>query len=358
MNSESTVRWGAAVAVAATVSLAYFARTALYPFFLAFILAYLLDPLLDRMEEKKINRTAGILFLLGSVLALILLAGFILYPLLEQQLSKGIEQLPRYAESLQKKITPLIESVSGYDKAKVDEMIRTAVGQMGSLPLRIAQAVYGMALSAVSTVAGLIATLFGFVVVPVATFYFMRDIDPMKERILGLVPERYRGRTAKIFQDIDRTLSAFVRGQLSVALAMAFLYAVGLYLIGTPMGLFIGILAGLSNIVPYLPLVVGLLPALIMTYLHFGDFIHILYVLLLFGGVQIIEGFFLTPKIVGESVGLHPVVIMLAILIGGMFFGIIGLILAVPAAAVVKVLWAHAENAYRSSDLYKKKGDD
>ena len=355
MKSSSGMRWAVASVAAALLLLAYAARQALFPFLIALAIAFLLDPLLDRMEEKKINRTVGVLLLMGAVFALFFAAGFILYPLLEQQLVKGMEQLPQYAESLQQKLAPFLERVSGYDRAKVDEMIKGAVGQMGSLPLRIVQALYGVAVSAMSSVAGLISTLFGLVVMPVATFYFMRDIDPMKERILSLVPERYRPKMEEILGDVNSTLSAFVRGQFTVALAMAFMYAIGLYLIGTPMGLFIGILAGLSNIVPYLPLVTGLLPALVMTYLHFGDYTTLLYVLLLFGGVQLIEGFLLTPKIVGESVGLHPVAIMLAILIGGMFFGIVGLILAVPAAAVIKVLWAHAEKAFRSSDVYKNK---
>ena len=272
--------------MAVSLAAAYLLRAALFPFFIAFILAYLLDPLLDRMEKAKINRTAGIVVLLGTVFAALSLAGFIIYPVLEQQLIKGIELLPKYSEILQAKLTPIIERVSGYDRAKADEFIQTAVGQMGSLPLRILQALYGVAVSAVSTVAGFVSTLFGFIVVPVATFYFMRDIDPMKDKILSLVPERHRGKAEEIFRDIDGILSSLVRGQLTVALALAFVYALGLYLIGTPMGLFIGILAGLSNIVPYLPLVTGLLPALVMTYLEFGDFTHILYVLLLFGGVQ------------------------------------------------------------------------
>ncbi|MFQ5432881.1 MAG: AI-2E family transporter [Nitrospinota bacterium] len=355
MRDRSGFRWEIAAVVVASLAVAYWARAALFPFFIAFILAYLLDPLLDRMEAVKINRTAGVVFLLGSVFVALLLAGFIIYPLLEQQLTRGIELLPRYAASLQDKLAPFIEKMSGYDKAKADEMIQTAVGQMGSLPLRMVQALYGVAASTLSTAAGFVSTLFGFIVVPVATFYFMRDIDPMKDRILGLVPERYRGKAEEIVRDVDIILSAFVRGQLTVALALAFLYALGLYLIGTPMGLFIGILAGLSNIVPYLPLVTGLLPALVMTYLEFGDFTHILYVLLLFGGVQLLEGFLLTPRIVGESVGLHPVAVLFAVLIGGMFFGIVGLILAVPAAAVLKVLWAHAEKSYRSSDIFNRK---
>jgi len=269
-----------------------------------------------------------------------------------------MELLPQYAAKVQEKFAPLIEKLAGYDREKAEALVGGVVEKMGSLPLNILQALYGIAVSAVSSVAGMLSTLFGMVVIPVATFYFLRDIDSMKDWMFNLVPERYRPKAAEIFNDIDTILSAFLRGQFTVALSMAFMYALGLYFIGTPMGLFIGILAGLSNVVPYLPLLTGFLPALVMTYLQFGDLTHLLYVIALFGAVQVIEGFLLTPRIVGESVGLHPVAIMLALLMGGMFFGIIGIVLAVPAAAVLKVLSTHALGAYRGSDFFRKNRDE
>ncbi|GMT41835.1 MAG: AI-2E family transporter [bacterium] len=358
MNLLNRQQWFVVISTTLMAVFIYIARGPLFPFFIAFLLAYMLDPVLDRMESRKIPRTVSVALLLGSVIILALLAGFIIYPLLEQQVTKGMEHLPQYAAKMQEKLAPLVERISGYDKGQVNEMIENTIGKMGSLPLKILNALYGFAVSAVSSAAGVVATVFSLLLIPVAAFYFMRDIDPMKEKLLELVPGRYREKVSQIAADIDKTLSAFVRGQFTVALAMAFFYSAGLYLIGTPMGIFIGILAGLSNIVPYLALVTGFLPSLILTWLHFGDFQHLAYVLALFGIVQMVEGFYLTPKVMGESVGLHPVVIMLSILIGGMLFGIIGIIIAVPAAAVLKVFLAHLESAYRSSRFFTNKKDD
>lgn len=359
MNSSGGRQyWLATSACAFALFLLYILREPLSPFLIAFALAYMLDPVLDRMESRRIPRVIAILVLLVAVATLTAIAGLILYPLLEKQVVGGVEQLPQYAAKLQEKFAPLVEKISGYDETRVNEIIKSATGKMGALPLQILNALYGFTVSALSSVAGMFAAVFSLMVAPVAAFYFMRDIDHMKKELLKLVPQRYREKVLHIALDIDNTLSAFIRGQFTVALAMAFMYSAGLYFIGTPMGLFIGILAGLSSIVPYLALVTGLLPALILTWLSFGDGASLLYVLALFGAVQLIEGFFLTPKIMGKSVGLHPVAIMLAILIGGMFFGIVGIILAVPTAAVLRVLLVHAKSAYRSSRFFTDKKDD
>lgn len=352
MNSAGRVQWFFSAVLIASVVVVYLVRDALVPFIIAFLLAYLLDPLLDRMEEKKVPRTAAIMILLLLILTAVSVAGLLIYPPLERQVVKVIENQPHYTEEVQKRLTPLIEKISGYDKTRINETIWKTVGKMGDLPLQIIQKLYGIATSMVSSVAGMITALFSLLVIPVATFYFMRDIDRMKEKMLMFVPGRYREKVSEVFSDIDRTLSAFVRGQFTVAVVMAVLYSAGLYFIETPMGLLIGIVAGISSIVPYLSLVIGFLPAVILTYLHFGDFWHLFYVSLLFGGVQVLEGFFLTPRIMGKSIGLHPVAIMLAILIGGMFFGLIGIIIAVPVAAVIKVLLSHLVSFYRSSDYY------
>ncbi len=350
--------WFTATACAGAMFLLYILREPLFPFLVALALAYMLDPVLDRMESRKIPRVVAVSILLGAVAVTAAIAGLVLYPLLEKQVVGGMEQLPQYAAKLQERLSPLMERISGYDETRVNEMIRTATGKMGALPLQILNILYGFTIAAFSSVAGVFAAVFSLMVAPVAAFYFMRDIDDMKKELLKLIPTRYRETVLRIALDIDNTLSAFIRGQLTVALAMAFMYSVGLYLIGTPMGLFIGILAGLSNVVPYLALVTGLIPALILTWLHFGDGTSLLYVLALFGTVQLVEGFFLTPKIMGKSVGLHPVAIMLAILIGGMFFGIVGIILAVPTAAVLRVLTVHAKSAYRSSRFFTGKKED
>ncbi len=341
------------IPAAAALFLLYLLRQALFPFIIAFFLAYLLDPLLDRMEARKVPRTLGILLLLSGVAVFLFAVGLLVYPALQRGVLTVMEETPRYAAMAQAKLAPLMEKLGSYNDAEAKKIIQEAVRKVGSLPLDILRALYGFVASTFSSVAGMLSALFGMVVIPVASFYFMRDIDRIKERMESLIPLPYRKTTLDIVNEINRMFAAFVRGQMMVALVLSFIYSVGLYLIGVPAGIFIGILAGFSNVVPYLPLLTGFVPALILTYLHFGFDAHLVWVLLLFGTVQIFEGFFLTPKVMGKTVGLHPVTIMLAILVGGLFFGIVGVVLAVPAAASIKVLFSHAEKKYRSSALYK-----
>ena len=340
--------FGILLAVAVSV------REAFYPFIIAFLIAYFLDPLLDRMEEKKISRTVATLIVLTGFFLILIAAGFMVYPVIEREVLAGVAQLPEYAAAGREKVAPLLEKLSSMDSQRSKEMVESALEKAGTLPALILKYLYGFVLSAFSSLGGFVSSFFNLFVIPVAAFYFMRDIDVMKERIRELIPERYREKVDAVFGDISKTLSAFVRGQFTVALVMAFFYSLGLYFIGTPMGLFIGLLAGFSSIIPYLALATGLLPALVLTWFEFSFDWHLLAVLGLFGAVQLLEGFYLTPKIMGKSVGLHPVGIMLAILVGGFAFGFVGIIIAVPAAAVLLVLWRHFDKYYRSSKYYNE----
>jgi sporulation integral membrane protein YtvI len=328
-------------------------REAFYPFIIAFLIAYFFDPLLDWMEEKKIPRTAATLIVLTGFFLIMFAAGFMLYPVIERQVLAGIAQLPEYADAGREKVAPLLDKFSSMDSERSRELVASVMEKLGTLPVLILKYIYGFVMSAFSSLGGFVSSFFNMFVIPVAAFYFMRDIDVMKERMRELIPERYREKVDSIYHDINKTLSAFVRGQFTVALVMAFFYSVGLYVIGTPMGIFIGILAGFSGIIPYLSLVTGLIPALVLTWFQFGFEWQMLAVLGLFGAVQLLEGFYLTPKIMGKSVGLHPVAIMLALLVGGFAFGFVGIIIAVPAAAVLKVFWYHFDKYYRSSEYYK-----
>jgi predicted PurR-regulated permease PerM len=335
-------------------------REAFYPFIIAFLIAYFLDPLLDRMEEK-ISRTTATVIVLAGFFFILFAAAFMLYPVIEREVLAGIAQLPKYAAEGKEKIAPFIEKLSLMDSDRSRELVASAMEKLGTLPVLILKYIYGFVLAAFSSLGGFVSSFFNMFVIPVAAFYFMRDIDVMKDKIRELIPARYREKVDTVWADINKTLSAFVRGQFTVALVMAFCYSVGLYFIGTPMGLFVGILAGFSSIIPYLALVTGLIPALALTWFQFSFDWQLLAVLGLFGAVQLLEGFYLTPKIMGKSVGLHPVGIMLALLIGGFAFGFVGIIIAVPTAAVLKVLWYHFDKYYRSSEYYSggnRKGKD
>ena len=183
-------------------------------------------------------------------------------------------------------------------------------------------------------------------------FYLLRDFDHIVARLGRLIPPRFYSKTTEVVKEIDDVLSQFVRGQLMVATLMAILYSIGLYLCGTPLSLLIGIMAGYANLVPYLGVVVGFLPAVILTFLQTQDWVPLLGVVAVFGVVQAIEGFLITPRVVGDKVGLHPVIIMLAVLIGAELFGILGILLAVPVAAILNVLMRRGVEVYRESSAY------
>lgn len=331
----------------------YEARSALFPFVFAFGLAYLFDPVVDRMEAKKIGRTSSIVILLAILFTMFTVATALIAPIIVSQVESLADNIPSYIEFAQKKVTPIIESLPEVDREKTKAAIKDGMAKAGDLPLKVVKGVSQAVWTGLSSMVGILLTLFNLVIIPVATFYLLKDFDNINAKILERVPPRNRQWTVEFFGKIDAVLSNFIRGQLTIAFVMATILSTGLMLIGVPMGLLIGVVAGMSNIVPYLPAVVGLIPALLLTYLQFGDITHLLLVLLLFGGAQAFEGFVLSPKILEKAVGLHPVAVLAALLVGGSFFGFLGVLLAVPATAVLKVALVEADTAYMKSDFFK-----
>ena len=200
--------------------------------------------------------------------------------------------------------------------------------RFSTIPLQIIKAVSSFLVNTVSNFISLIIIAINVLIIPVALFYLLRDFDKIKTTIKDYLPPAKKDEIIERIREIDTVLGAFIRGQLTVSVILAVIYCIGLLILGVPMGLLIGLVAGLANIVPYLGLVVGLLPALLMAFLQFRDINHLIGVLLVFGIAQFLEGYFITPKVVGEKVGLHPVVIMIAVLVGAKFFGFIGILLA------------------------------
>ncbi|VAX17889.1 hypothetical protein MNBD_NITROSPINAE01-1074 [hydrothermal vent metagenome] len=331
----------------------YKARTALFPFVFAFGLAYLFDPVIDRMESKKIGRTSSIIILLTLLFTAFAVTTAFVTPLIVGQVETLADSIPGYIELAQKKAAPIIQALPDMNREKAEALIKNGMAKAGDLPLKVVRGASQALWTGLSNMLGLLLALFNLVIIPVATFYLLKDFDNITAKILERVPPRNRQWTIDFFGKIDAVLSNFMRGQLTIAFIMTLILSTGLMLIGTPMGLLIGVCAGLSNIVPYLPAVVGLVPALLLTYLQFGDFSHLLAVLLLFGGAQVFEGFVLSPKILEKAVGLHPVAVLAALLIGGSFFGFLGVLLAVPTAAVLKVAMVEADTAYMKSHFFK-----
>lgn len=345
------------VGAALVLWLMYTARAALYPFIIAFGFAYLLDPVVDRMEKAGLGRTTAIAILLALFFAILSVAVALLIPIIAGQVEAMARNIPRYAEIVREKAMPVIERIPEMDRAKVEESAKQAISALGDAPLRILKSTSGAMWAGITNVAEFLLGLLNLVIIPVATFYLLKDFDVIVAQIERRVPHRYKPSVNGFFRKLDAALGAFFRGQFTVAVTMGAIYSVGLFLIGTPMGVVIGLTAGLANIVPYLPIVVGFLPALVLTYLQYNGWEHVAMVAGLFAFGQALEGFVITPRTLEQAVGLHPVAVMASILIGGVFFGFLGILLAVPAAAAIKVALTEVDAAYLSSAFFKE-GED
>ncbi|HET6586401.1 MAG TPA: AI-2E family transporter, partial [Oleiagrimonas sp.] len=199
---------------------------------------------------------------------------------------------------------------------------------------------------------GIVLWLTNLVLIPVVTFYLLRDWDVMVAHLDRMLPRRQRPTIVRLANESNQVLGAFVRGQLLVMVALGIIYGVGLALIGLSVGPLIGMVAGLLSFVPYLGFIIGLVAALIAVMVQYGDWLHLGLLAIVFAVGQMMEGYVLVPKLVGDKIGLHPVAVMFAVLAGGYLFGFFGILLALPAAAVIMVLLRYGYGRYQQSDLY------
>ena len=328
----------------------YFSRRVLTPFFIAFALAYLLDPVTDRLESLKISRTFSVLVLMAGVFSLVTGIGLLIFPLLKLQAEHLVSNLPNYIAIMQEWMYPLLGVVG--EPEKIQGILNRELLKVGELPLKVISSITSILWGSVAGLFSFILLLANLVIIPVVMFYLLRDYDLINKKMLSFVPARSREQVLSLIKEIDEVLAGFVRGQLMVGLIMAGLYSIGLFFCGTPMSLFIGLLAGLASLVPYLGLVFGFVPAAILTFMQTQDWMLVFGVAGVFVVVQGLEGMIITPRIVGEKIGLHPVAIILAVLLGAEFFGLVGVIVSVPVAAALNVLFTHGLNEYKSSSFY------
>ena len=338
------------VGVLLAVIFFYFSRRVLTPFFIAFALAYLLDPVTDRLESLKISRTFAVLVLMAGVFSLVTGIGLLIFPLLKLQAEHLVSNLPNYVAIMQEWMYPLLGVVG--EPEKIQGILNRELLKVGELPLKVISSITSILWGSVAGLFSFILLLANLVIIPVVMFYLLRDYDLINKKMLSFVPARSREQVLSLIKEIDEVLAGFVRGQLMVGLIMAGLYSIGLFFCGTPMSLFIGLLAGLASLVPYLGLVFGFVPAAILTFMQTQDWVLVFGVAGVFAVVQGLEGMIITPRIVGEKIGLHPVAIILAVLLGAEFFGLVGVIVSVPVAAALNVLFTHGLNEYKSSSFY------
>lgn len=337
-------------AILAVLALLWLLKSAITPLALALVIAYLLDPLIDFFEARRVPRAAAVVGLLA--LAGVGLFGTLafLVPALQREVAALSHALPDYLERALATVGPWVTDRLGVRVPGTFSELAARVrsGEI-ALPLQPMRDLLGQVL-AVST--GTLGALLGLLVVPVIAFYFLVDFDQLRRRGLDWVPLRFQDYVAEKARVIDGLVSGFLRGQLTVCAILAVLYALGFSLIGVDLALLIGVAAGMLAIVPYLGSAMAVVSASVMALLEFGLDHHVALVVGWYVLVQTLEGLVITPRIVGGSLGLHPVMVIVALLIGGDLLGFLGLLVAVPLAAVLKVFVAELLELYRASALY------
>ncbi len=328
----------------------YIFSSILLPFVAGMVLAYFLDPVADRLQRLGLSRLLATIVILVVFVVTFALLLVILVPVLASQMSDFIARLPSYVARLQELIanrnSQWLKDFIGVDASVIRNSLDSLLQQGAGFLTTLLQSIW-------SSGKTLIDVFALFVVTPVVAFYMLLDWDRMVAKVDSLVPREHVYTVRAIALDMNRAIAGFVRGQGTVCLLLGVIYAVGLTIVGLNFGLLIGLFAGLISFIPYVGSLVGLVVALCVAMVQFWpEWGHILGVAVAFGIGQFIEGNILQPKLVGHSVGLHPVWLMFALFAFGTLLGFTGMLIAVPTAAAIGVLVRFIINRYKQSPLY------
>ncbi len=337
------------IGLAVFLVLLYFLSSVLVPFVAAMAIAYLLDPLADRLEKTGLSRLAATSVITASFFLMAVLLLIILVPLIEDQVMTFVHKVPGYMDTLNERLQPLINDLKRRLSSRDIEKLRSSAGDYAGTMAGWALGVVRGVLTGSLAVFNVLSLMF---ITPIVTFYLLRDWDRMMAKMDGWLPRDNAATVREQLQEINRTLSGFVRGQAMVCLALGTIYAIGLTAVGLDLGLVIGMAAGLLSFIPYLGSISGFVIGIGLAYAQTGDWQLPAMVAGVFMVGQVLEGNFLTPKLVGDKVGLHPVWIIFALLAGGSLFGFVGILLGVPVSAVIGVLVRFALSRYLESPLY------
>jgi predicted PurR-regulated permease PerM len=343
-------RWQLLACIAIFSILIYNLAPILTPFATAALFAYLGDPAVDRLEARGFSRTVSVAMVFLAMLLALTAVLLILIPMIESQVSKLIDKLPGYLDTIRFRLLPWLNERFGVSADLLD------VEKLVALAREHWQSAGGVATTLLATVGKSGLALVGWVInltlVPVLLFYFLRDWDGMVLRVRELLPRHLEPTISALARQSDEVLGAFLRGQLSVMAALGTIYTGGLMIVGLDLALLIGMGAGLVSFIPYLGGIVGVGGGLIAAYMQFHDWQHPALVLMVFAIGQSLEGMVLTPWLVGDKIGMHPVGVIFAIMAGGQLFGFLGVLLALPTAAIVMVLLRYLHSQYKGSELY------
>jgi predicted PurR-regulated permease PerM len=340
MKSDLRINWLIAILLCGWIF--YLLAPVLTPFIAAGLLAYMGDPLADRLQRLKLPRTLAVVVVFLTIFLLVGLLVLLVGPLIRTQVSALFAALPDIAHQVEQVWLP---TLLGWLNVEPGEDV--GIGAFLARYSDMAGSWSGKILLGVGKSGGVLAAaVLSLFLIPILTFYMLRDWDTFMTHLSALIPDRQRETVLELARETDGVLGAFLRGQLLVMLALATIYTLGLSLVGLKFAVAIGVVAGLVSFVPYLGFVFGIGLAGLTVALEPNPLWNLVGVVATFTIAQLIEGSFLTPKLVGDRIGLHPVIVIFAVAAGGQLFGFFGILLALPAAAVLSVLLRFAYHRY------------
>ncbi len=323
----------------------------LLPFILGFAVAYLLNPIIYKLEKWNINRKPASIIILSSFFLLLAIVIAVVSPILVREMGAFAEELPNYIDQIQASAQPLVNSLQAqfglYSNEDLIEKIQPYMG-------KAAETSAGFLKTVVSGGVAIFDFTLALFLTPIVAFFLMNEWPKITAWIYDIMPRDHEKTLKGLLAEIDQKLSGFIRGQLSVCAVLGVLYAVALMIAGLKYGFFIGLMAGALSIIPLVGSIVGLIVSVMVAWFQSGDIVYVSIIAVIFFAGQIIEGNFLTPKLVGDSVGLHPLWVLFSLMAGGAVLGILGMLIAVPVAAVAGVLLSFFIWKYKNSSFYKK----
>ncbi len=348
MNAARQLRFWLIGAIVFFISL-YVLKSVLLPFILGMAIAYFFDPVCDRLEKLGWSRTLATSMVTAGFVVLLLILLVLILPTVIGQLIDLMNELPVYLDSLRGSLNAWVARMRLQTDPVFFEKLRESFsGSTGQIATWAASALGDLLAGGLA----LLNFLSLLVLTPVVTFFLLRDWDRMVAKIDDWLPRQHAETIRSLTRQIDTMLAGWVRGVAIVCLILAVFYSIALTLAGLKSALIVGIVAGFLSFIPFVGAAIGFLVSVGLALLQFDSYINVLIVAAIFGVGQAIEGNFLTPKLVGERVGLHPVVVIFALLAGGVVLGFTGVLLAVPLAAVIGVLGRFALGLYLKSPIY------
>ena len=325
----------------------------LAPFFISVLIAYIVNPIVGWLEDMRMRRDLAVSLVFALAFVLIVIVLLIVIPVLVREVADFVGRLPGYLDTLQKNVLPWIEAQLGIELDLQSFDVEGARKLIQEYFANIAGAA-GNVLSIMTQSGGrFLVWVSSMILIPLVTFYLLRDWRLLMDTLRDVLPRNIEPTVVELTENCDEALGGFLRGQLMVMISLGLIYSIGLWIVGLNNAIAIGMIAGLVSFVPYLGAIIGVLLAGSTAVIQDFSFFFLLSVGAVFVVGQLIESFVLTPKLVGDRIGLHPVLVIFAVMAGGQLFGFAGVLLALPAAAAGTVIVRFAYNNYKQSEVYR-----